>query len=107
MKVRHDSTSERRLDAKWENGAALDDPLDPNIWGPADTTVLAIGDLLVARESTHGDFVVTSVQHEALDGIAVKLARILSGDPYHRDHWLDLAGYIDLLLREFDADGRR
>jgi hypothetical protein len=33
------------------------------------------------------------VQREALDQIAVKLARILSGDPTCADDWRDLAGY--------------
>jgi hypothetical protein len=33
------------------------------------------------------------VQREALDQIAVKLARILAGDPTCAEHWRDLAGY--------------
>lgn len=74
--------------------------------------------LLVERERTHGDFTRTAMlsqqfkrmfrqelqgltsldprQAEALDMIAVKLARILSGDVMARDHWDDLAGYSKL-----------
>ncbi len=35
-------------------------------------------------------------QQEALDMIAVKISRILSGDPNHADHWNDIAGYAYL-----------
>ena len=35
-------------------------------------------------------------QREALDLIATKVGRILAGDPMHRDHWIDLAGYAEL-----------
>lgn len=72
--------------------------------------------LLVEREQTHGDFRITAqvaqqlkasfrtihyqglsaMHREALDMIATKLARILSGNPNEPDHWLDLAGYAKL-----------
>jgi hypothetical protein len=70
--------------------------------------------LLAEREHTHGDFAATALiaqrfkdiskstpnwngaltdmQREALEGVFVKIARILSGDPNHRDHWLDIEG---------------
>lgn len=38
-------------------------------------------------------------QQEALDLIAVKISRILSGDPMHADHWHDIAGYATLAER--------
>ena len=34
--------------------------------------------------------------HETLDMIAVKLSRILVGDPNHKDHWDDIAGYAKI-----------
>ena len=72
--------------------------------------------LLVERESTHGNFTTnarisqilkeifldngykhfTPAQIEALDMIALKLSRILSGQPNFRDHWDDIAGYAKL-----------
>lgn len=78
--------------------------------------------LLVEREKTHGDFRITaqvaqqlkasfktihyqglSAPHkEALDMIATKLARILSGNPNEKDHWLDLAGYAKLGMEYCD-----
>lgn len=74
-------------------------------------------DVLVERESTHGDFSHTAKiaqsmkstmrlfpnweqcdprQREALDMIAVKMARILSGDSNFPDHWKDIEGYASL-----------
>lgn len=35
-------------------------------------------------------------QREALDMIASKLARIMSGQPDFPDHWLDISGYATL-----------
>lgn len=73
--------------------------------------------LLVEREKTHGDFAnnaaisqelkkiihaptvlrnFSDVQSEALDMIALKLSRILSGQANFKDHWDDIAGYAKL-----------
>jgi hypothetical protein len=41
----------------------------------------------------------TSVQREALEQIATKLARILSGNPAHRDAYEDVIGYCTLVIR--------
>jgi hypothetical protein len=38
----------------------------------------------------------TDVQAESLEMIAVKLARILCGDPEYLDHWADVVGYAKL-----------
>ena len=70
--------------------------------------------LLAEREHTHGDFAATAliaqrfkdiskstpnwnasltdIQRESLEGIFTKIARILSGDPNHKDHWSDIEG---------------
>jgi Domain of unknown function (DUF6378) len=80
--------------------------------------------LLVEREKTHGDFKTVAeisqqikelfdkyavkpnpvygingpcpAQREALQMIAVKIARILSGDPHCKEHWNDIKGYAEL-----------
>jgi hypothetical protein len=39
----------------------------------------------------------TSTQREALQMIASKLARIVIGNPNHRDSWIDIAGYAQLV----------
>jgi len=39
---------------------------------------------------------INDMQKEALDAIAVKLARILSGDAGFRDHWVDIAEAANL-----------
>ena len=71
--------------------------------------------LLVERQKTHGSFeenaryaqqlkgIFTTGEHtrshvhnEALDMIALKLSRILSGQANFHDHWDDIAGYAKL-----------
>jgi len=73
--------------------------------------------ILQTREKTHGSFelnadisqnlkgifraelgstVLPPAQREALDMIALKLSRILSGQANFEDHWLDIAGYAKL-----------
>ena len=70
--------------------------------------------LLVEREKTHGSFKENAaisqllksifagkmgdntVHREALDMIALKLSRILSGQANFKDHWDDIAGYAKL-----------
>lgn len=78
-----------------------------------DFPAAALDSLIAGRQPTHGDFADTAEiaqhiksvfiaagagrfdapQREALDQIAVKLARILAGDPACAEHWRDLAGY--------------
>ena len=73
--------------------------------------------LLSTRGKTHGNYSVqasitqqhravlrnapgweelSDVQKDAIEMISVKLSRILSGNPDHRDHWEDIAGYATL-----------
>jgi len=81
--------------------------------------------LLDERAKTHGDYLITAKvaqkikamirnspaypdmserQSESLDMIAVKLARIMCGDPSEPDHWHDIAGYA-LLATKKQNDG--
>lgn len=81
--------------------------------------------LLAEREKTHGDYkltaqtaqtfkiifqrgpsykYLTATQKESLDMIAVKLARVVCGDPNEPDHWRDIAGYAQLIAG--DDNGR-
>jgi hypothetical protein len=92
------------------------DELEATLREPAPAETL--DEMLAARNSRHGDFTddartaqslkyvihagvnwdqLTQVQQEALDHIATKIARILSGDPRHRDHWSDIQGYARLV----------
>jgi hypothetical protein len=75
-------------------------------------------ELLSIRGKTHGDFTIHAeismglkeqieacqnwsslsfVQKEALHMIQHKIGRILAGDPNHKDHWDDIAGYAKLV----------
>lgn len=48
----------------------------------------------------------TPVMREALEMTANKLARILNGDPYYTDSWVDMAGYIQLVVDSLEpSDG--
>lgn len=41
-------------------------------------------------------------QREALEMIAVKLARILNGDPNYADNWRDIEGYARLVANRLE-----
>lgn len=80
-------------------------------------------DLLAERGHTHGSFAdnarygqllralfrssrnwtdMPDEHREALDHIAGKLSRILSGQSMFADHWADLAGYAELAKAKCD-----
>lgn len=44
----------------------------------------------------------TQGQREALDQIALKMARIVCGDPNCEDHWNDIKGYAELAKRSIE-----
>ena len=79
-----------------------------------------MADILDERQKTHGDFDLTAMiaqemkdamrrgknwsemddtEREALEMIATKIGRILSGNPHEVDHWRDIAGYAALIER--------
>ena len=76
--------------------------------------------VLAERAKTHGDFydvatmaqelkdafrrgrtwpLLDDMEREALQMIASKIARILSGNPHEPDHYRDIAGYATLIER--------
>lgn len=75
-------------------------------------------DIIVERDKTHGDYDYQSKlsqeiknvfkssylwntlsynQKESLEMIAVKISRILNGNPNFKDHWDDISGYAELI----------
>lgn len=81
----------------------------------------ATDSLLQERGTTHGSFLdnaviaqetkhiwhnspnwekMNAIQREALDLIAIKISRVLSGDANHLDHWSDVAGYATLATKD-------
>jgi hypothetical protein len=81
-------------------------------------------ELLNERRKTHGSFHVharvtqsiknvmsveegydrlSQTQIESLHMIAHKIGRILAGNPNHKDHWDDIAGYAKLISRELET----
>ena len=86
-----------------------------------DSGHVPIEEILAARGKTHGDFgthtaitdgikfhlhtsnkwnYLSAMQRESLDMIVHKIGRILAGNPDHKDHWDDIAGYATLVARE-------
>ena len=82
-----------------------------------------IDSILSTRETTHGSYVEQSTtsqtlkrlceqarnwdqmpcyMRESIHLIQQKVARIICGDPFERDHWVDIMGYAALVLRELD-----
>jgi hypothetical protein len=82
-----------------------------------------IDTILSARETTHGCYVEQSTasqtlkrlceqarnwdqmpcyMRESVHLIQQKVARIICGNPFERDHWVDIMGYAALVLRELD-----
>lgn len=78
----------------------------------------SLKETLVERKQQHGSFIVhskisqglkeivksgpsyaklTDIQKEGLEMILHKVARIVAGDPNHKDHWKDIAGYSTLV----------
>jgi len=81
-------------------------------------TTRPITDILTERGTTHGDYTdhatitqmlkrvmrtgknwesLSDIQKETLEMNAHKVGRILSGNPNHKDHWDDIAGYAVLV----------
>lgn len=84
------------------------------------TFMSQLNSILAERKTTHGNFAdnasysqdfkeiiqnslnyqretLSDMQREALDMIVHKIARILAGNPNHRDSWDDIAGYATLV----------
>ena len=55
--------------------------------------------MAIARNSLNYDRL-TNKERSSLDMILSKVSRILSGDPHHEDHWVDIAGYATLVFKE-------
>ena len=45
-------------------------------------------------------------QRDCLEMIAVKISRILNGDPNYADNWRDIAGYASLVADRLDGKER-
>lgn len=54
------------------------------------------------NESEFAGLRMSSAQTEALDAIVCKIVRIAGGNPYERDHWIDVIGYAQLALDSMD-----
>ena len=54
----------------------------------------------IIKERLHmHDLYIPPFMNEAIDMISHKLSRIAVGDPFESDHWQDIAGYAELVVR--------
>ncbi len=88
---------------------------------PSEGTTVSIEDILKQRGSRYGDFKthadisqamedvmratpgwdkLTTWMKESLKMNVHKVARILNGDPYYKDNWVDMEGYSKLVSKE-------
>lgn len=44
----------------------------------------------------------STTQKEGLDMVCSKLSRLLTGDCNHRDSWIDMIGFLNLIVEEMD-----
>jgi len=95
----------------------------------AETKKEELDTVLDEREDQYGSFMqaadtaikIKSVMHNAiarndlhlypdqllsLDMIAVKISRIVNGNPAHRDSWIDIAGYATLVAERLQGKAR-
>jgi hypothetical protein len=92
----------------------------------ASTVILrSTDDLLAERGKVHGEFkdharvtqglklvmynetrygLLPAHHREALEMIVHKIGRVIAGDPNHRDHWDDIAGYARLVSQRIPAE---
>lgn len=63
-------------------------------------TAQSLKDVLHGVTRYYGALNLSASMVEALDMISSKEARIVCGDPYFEDHWLDIAGYAILVYDE-------
>jgi hypothetical protein len=100
--------AEPEVKAKEEEG--LDTMLDKredqygSYMQSADTAIKIKGAMhnAIARNDLH----LYPDQLMSLDMIAVKLSRIVNGNPAHRDSWLDIAGYAMLVADRIEGKSR-
>ena len=79
--------------------------------------------ILAERGKTHGDYLVQASvcqelkrivregpkwvnmedhQRDSIEMILMKISRVVTGDPSHKDSWLDIAGYATLVANRID-----
>lgn len=104
-----DVSSDDLVKAQWHIRGVVPKATDDIESRPAGQAVIE------SREATHGDYskqaytanllknhfrdvrALNPAQQESLDMIAVKISRILHGNPNEPDHWTDIAGYATLI----------
>lgn len=56
-----------------------------------------------AMRRRHGWLNLDADQREAMEFFAVKMARIINGDPHYVDNWRDIGGYAELVAKRLEG----
>lgn len=72
-------------------------------YGTFDSNANVSQDIKLAMKHTPNWSKLAPCQKEALEQIAAKISRILTGDPMYDDNWRDIAGYSTLVLKFIEA----
>lgn len=56
----------------------------------------------IMREAPKWDYL-TDSQKEALEMVAHKIGRVLNGDPNYADSWVDIEGYVHLVVNQLEG----
>ena len=63
-------------------------------------------DLRTRMMNTPGGEAMEVDMEDALTMIAVKISRILNGDPFYSDNWVDISGYATLVADRLNGNER-
>jgi len=73
-------------------------------YGPFIDNAIIAQDIKETFRATPNWDKLNAAQKEGLDLIAMKISRILSGDPDYEDNWLDAEGYLRLARHKWEKD---
>lgn len=73
-------------------------------YGEFKDNALVSQSIKIAMVHSNNWYVLNPTMREALEMTAHKIARILSGDPYYKDSWHDIIGYISLVEETLEGD---
>lgn len=69
-------------------------------YGNFDSHASITQDLKTIMQTTPNWRKLTPAMKESLEMVAHKIGRILNGDPFYQDSWVDIEGYIHLVSKD-------
>ena len=69
-------------------------------YGDFHTHAMVTQDIKRVMVNSNSWVLMTPAMREALEMVAHKIGRICNGDPFYKDSWTDIIGYVKLVERE-------